>query len=69
MAKIKAQLLFNNILTQHYQGGILHHSSYQDQVQPGEFLEDYAALLLFATYLYEETAEGKCDQVMMINDQ
>lgn len=59
MAKIKANLLFNNILTRHYHGKILHHSSYQENLQPGEFLEDYAAMLLFATYLYEETGEYK----------
>ena len=59
MAKVKANLLFNNILTKHYREGILHHSSYDGKLQPGEFLEDYAAVLLFTTYLYEETGEYK----------
>jgi uncharacterized protein YyaL (SSP411 family) len=59
MAKVKAKLLFNNILTHHYREGIVHHSSYDGKRQPGEFLEDYAALLLLATYLYEDTGEHK----------
>ena len=59
MAKVKATFLFNNILTQHYREGILHHSSYDIKLQPGEFLEDYAAVLLFTTYMYEETGEYK----------
>ena len=59
MAKVKAKLLFSNILTQHYRKGILHHSSYEGKLQPCEFLEDYATVLLFATYLYEETGEYK----------
>lgn len=59
MAKVKAKRLFNNILTRHYREGIFHHSSYDGKLQPGEFLEDYATVLLFTTYLYEETGEHK----------
>ncbi len=59
MAKVKAKLLFNNILSKHYHKGRLHHSSYDGKLQSSEFLEDYAAVLLFATYLYEETGEHK----------
>ena len=36
--------------------------------QPGEFLEDYAAVLLFATYLYEDTREHK-DLIAMLYTQ
>ncbi len=59
LAKVKAKLLFNTILKEHYPQEKLHHSSYQGKLQPGEFLEDYATLLLFATYLYEDTGEYK----------
>ena len=58
-AKAKGVLLFKNILREHYHEGLLSHSSYEGKLQPGEFLEDYAAMLLFATYLYEETGEYK----------
>ena len=58
-AKIKAKLLFKSILQEHYLDGVLHHSSYHGKLQSGEFLEDYAAMLLCATYLYEETGEHK----------
>lgn len=57
--KEKADVLFNNILQKHYREGILYHSSYQDKLQQGEFLEDYASMLLLATYLYEETGKYK----------
>lgn len=59
LLKAKAIVLFKNILATHYCQGVLHHSSYNGKLQEGEFLEDYAALLLFATYIYEETGEYK----------
>ncbi|MBI1970338.1 thioredoxin domain-containing protein [Candidatus Woesearchaeota archaeon] len=62
VAKVKAKLLFSNILAQHYREGIVHHSSYNGKLQPGEFLEDYATVLLLATYLYEETDEDSEDK-------
>jgi len=57
--KFKAISLFKNLLEKHYENGILHHSSHKGQLQLGEFLEDYAAMLLFTTYIYEETGEYK----------
>lgn len=54
-AKIKAITLFENILKKHYSNGILTHSSLDNNKQNGEFLEDYASVLLLATYIYEET--------------
>ncbi|MDP3640273.1 MAG: DUF255 domain-containing protein [Nanoarchaeota archaeon] len=68
MAKCKAELLFKNILRNHYPQGILHHSSHDGKLQPGEFLEDYATVLLFATYLYEDTGEHK-DLIAMLYTQ
>ena len=59
MSKTKATLLFKAIVQKHYSKGIWHHSSYGGKLQTGEFLEDYAAMLLFATYVYEETGEYK----------
>jgi len=59
LLKAKAIILFKNILATQYRQGVLHHSSYKGELQDGEFLEDYAALLLFATYIYEETREYK----------
>ncbi len=59
IAKVKAQLLFKTLLKEHYFDGRLHHSSSAGKLQAGEFLEDYASMLLFATYLYEETGEYK----------
>ncbi|MEK6874556.1 MAG: DUF255 domain-containing protein [Nanoarchaeota archaeon] len=55
----KAIALFENILEKHYHHGVLYHSSYDGKLQSGEFLEDYAAILLYATYMYEETGEYK----------
>ncbi len=53
----KASILFTKLVENHYFDGKLVHSSLYDQVQEQEFLEDYAAMLLFATYLHEETQE------------
>jgi hypothetical protein len=53
----KAKKLFDALLENHFVDGILYHSSLDGNVQKEEFLEDYSALLLFATYLHEETGE------------
>ncbi len=58
-AKDKAIILFKNLLAKHYINGKLAHSSINDSLQKDEFLEDYASMLLFATYVYEETREYK----------
>ena len=53
----KAEMLFHTLLKKHYthkdSSKKLAHSSLGNNVQSQEFLEDYAALLLVATYLYE----------------
>ncbi|MBI5002278.1 thioredoxin domain-containing protein [Candidatus Woesearchaeota archaeon] len=53
----KAEMLFDTLLKKHYEhkdsSKKLAHSSLGNSVQSQEFLEDYAALLLFATYFYE----------------
>ena len=52
--KDKALTLFNNLLKKHYKNKKLIHSSLGNILQEGEFLEDYGAVLLLATHLYEE---------------
>ena len=54
-----ANTLFGNLLEKHFKNGKLLHSSLNNQVQEQEFLEDYAAMLLFATYIYEESCEHR----------
>ena len=46
--------IFDQIIEKHYTNGILAHSSLDAELQTQEFLEDYASMLLIATYLYEE---------------
>jgi len=46
--------LFDRLIEKHYLKGKLCHSSLGGKRQEAEFLQDYAALLLFATYLHEE---------------
>ncbi len=53
-SKERAQELYATLLKKHLIASKLSHSSLGEQLQPQEFLEDYAAVLLFATYLYEE---------------
>ena len=53
----KAKNIFEKLLKKHYINDKLHHSSLSREIQKNEFLEDYASLLLFATYLYEEMGE------------
>jgi len=52
--KEKAKKLFISLLKKHYPNKKLVHSSLGSKLQQGEFLEDYASVLLLATYLYEE---------------
>ncbi|MEK7145759.1 MAG: hypothetical protein AAB802_01080, partial [Patescibacteria group bacterium] len=58
-AKVMATKLFEKLLATHYKNGKLLHSSLHGEGEGREFLEDYAALLLFATAMFEETFEGK----------
>ncbi len=50
-----ATRIYNGILSKHYKKGALAHSSLNGALQKGEFLSDHATLLLFATYMHEET--------------
>ncbi len=58
-AKQKAEKLFKALLDKHYTQEKLAHTSLGGNLQQQEFLEDYGALLLFTTYLYEETGNHK----------
>ncbi len=51
----KARNLLKELLDQHYRNGDLVHSSLDGKLQKGEFMGDYASLLLFVTYLHEES--------------
>lgn len=53
-SKEKAQQLYAALLKKHFIANKLSHSSLGQQLQSQEFLEDNAAVLLLATYLYEE---------------
>ncbi len=51
--------IFEKLIEKHYTHNLLAHSSLNNQLQTQEFLEDYSAMLLFATYLFEEEDFGK----------
>lgn len=53
----KVKNLLENLLKLNYVGERLVHSSLDGNLQDGEFMVDYASLLLLATYLHEETRE------------
>jgi len=54
-----AEKLLTSLLKAHYDTNRLIHSSLDNLKQKEEFLEDYAAFLLFLTYFYEETGSYK----------
>ena len=53
----KAQSLLKELLDLHYKNDDLAHSSLDGNLQKGEFMGDYASLLLLVTYLHEEFGE------------
>ncbi len=57
LAKVQAENLFKALWEKHFIQGKISHSSWGEKIQSGEFLEDYAGLLLFATYLSEENEQ------------
>ncbi len=65
-----ARTLFSNLIRKHYIDKKLRHSSLDNAVQKEEFLQDYSSMLLFITYLHEETNEYEdllkefCDKVL-----
>lgn len=48
---------FDRLIDTHYRDGSLFHASLNGAVQEDEFLEDHASMLLYATFLHEETGE------------
>lgn len=64
----KAEILFQKLLQKHYTDGkeqkLIHTSLGASLQKEGEFLEDYASLLLFMTYLYEQKQTEKMKSVM-----
>ncbi len=46
--------LYQRLITVHWNGETLAHSSFEDRLQKQSFLEDYASTLLLSTYVYEE---------------
>ncbi len=65
---MKAKLVGMSLLKKHYINGKVVHSSYAGKLQEGEFLEDYAALLLLATYLSEEES-GYLDLIKELEEK
>lgn len=53
----KAELLFDRLLQKHFVNGKIAHCSLGSTLHEQEFLSDAAALLLFVTYLAEESEE------------
>lgn len=53
----KAKGIFERLMECNYRNDRLYHSSIDSRPQPEGFLQDYAAMLLFLTYLHEETGE------------
>lgn len=47
--------IYENLKKRHFIDNKLIHSSIENKFQAEEFLEDYASMLLFVTYLHEET--------------
>ncbi len=54
----QAKAMLHAILRLHFAGDRLHHSSFDGDLQPEEYLEDNASLLLLLTTLHQETGEG-----------
>ncbi len=52
-----AHNVFNTLTTKHMQDDTVFHSSIDNNVQKGEFLEDYATMLLFSTFMAEENSD------------
>lgn len=54
-----ADALFKHLMTAHVKDGVVFHSAVAGELGPESYLEDVAALLLLATFMYEEDFEGK----------
>lgn len=53
-AGIRAEEIFSALVAEHLNDGFLAHSSLEGRLQEDQFLSDYAALFLFATFLRED---------------
>lgn len=60
-ALAKAETLFQRLKKLNCRGSNIFHSSFDTIIQNGEFLQDYAATLLFLTYLHEETGRYEAE--------
>ncbi len=54
----RAREVFAELMNRHYHDDTLAHSSIEGRLQPQEFLEDYGALALLASFLLEEQHGG-----------
>ncbi|HUX11949.1 MAG TPA: thioredoxin domain-containing protein [Spirochaetia bacterium] len=57
-ALLQAKAMLRAIQRLHFADGRLHHSSIDGSLQPEEYLEDDASLLLLLTTVHQETGEG-----------
>jgi len=53
----RAERILHLLHERHFTGETLAHSSLDGEIQPGEFMEDYASMLLLLTYLHEENGQ------------
>jgi uncharacterized protein YyaL (SSP411 family) len=60
-ARDKAINLYQRLIKRHIVDGKLTHGMYENQPQKDVFISDYAALLLLATYIYEENQSNLSD--------
>ncbi len=67
-AKKKAEDLFSTLMEKHFIDGRLYRSSLDGEVQKQEFLEDYASVLLLASYLFEERSIEKETSEILLNN-
>lgn len=61
----KAEQIFTQLLKTNVHNGALSHSSIDGVAQKEGFLEDYGAMLLLATYVYEDTQRYKEEMVAL----
>lgn len=54
-----AERIFAKLMTDHVEGGKIVHSAFGGIVHGEDELEDFAAVLVLATYLYENSFDGK----------
>lgn len=65
----KAVAILTELLKRHFKNDALCHSSFDGVAQKEQYLQDYASLLLFITYLHEETGGGYADHLQVFYDK